>query len=88
MQIITIEDQDFPALLDLFNSSEQLGNYTKGNSVQIVRANKKLVMVSLGLDPKKIAVRPVRNTNEAKQVAKRLLELEEKRGNLVNYDVA
>ena len=86
MQIITIEDQDFPALLDLFKSSESMGSYTKGGNIQMVKANNRLVMISPGENPHKIAVRPVRNIREAESVARRLLELEANRGNQVNFD--
>lgn len=75
MHFITIDDQDFPELLELFNKSMEVGHFTKDGKVQIVKANNRLVMVSPGMSPETIAVKPVRTQDEALSVARRLLAL-------------
>ncbi len=81
MQIITIDDQDFPHLLEAFEHSKEIGVYMRDGQVQVVRANNQLVMVSRGeSDPEKIAIKPARGLGEAEQIAKRVLELEAQRG--------
>ena len=76
MHFITIDDQDFPELLELFQNSTEIGHYTKNGKVQIVRANKRLVMVSPSGAPETIAIKPVRTRDEALKVARKLLALE------------
>ncbi|MCI5065113.1 hypothetical protein MRY87_05270 [bacterium] len=78
MHIITFEDHDFPELLELYHRSPEVGRYTTEGQVQIVRANKRLVMVSPSENsksiPKQITITPVRNREEAVSVAQQLLE--------------
>ncbi|MCB0321572.1 MAG: hypothetical protein KDD60_11660 [Bdellovibrionales bacterium] len=85
MHIITVDDQDFPDLLELFQHSSPIGNFVKDGKVQFVRTNQRLVMVSCGNTPDRIAVQPVRNTSEAESIAKQLLEVEEALGRIVTY---
>ena len=85
MHIITIEDFDFPDLLEVFDQASPVGNYIKDGKVQFVRANAKLVMVSAGNDPERIAVRPARDLTEAEELARQLLLAEEDNGSTVIY---
>ena len=80
MHIFTIEDQDFPELLELFQNSRLVGRFTENGEVQFVRANQRLVMVSPQAS-EQIFVKPVRTQDEALTVAKQLLQLEAERGN-------
>ncbi|MCB0329329.1 MAG: hypothetical protein KDD70_06690 [Bdellovibrionales bacterium] len=83
MQIFTVDDHDFPELLELFQNARVIGRFTDNGKVQFVRANKRLVMVSHGVTPESIAVRPVRTKDEALSVARALLAGEAVRGNSI-----
>lgn len=73
MHIFTVDDQDFPELLELFQSSKLVGRFNEEGKVQVVRANQRLVMVSPGETLESILVQPARNQTEALSLAKELL---------------
>ena len=83
MQIITIDDLDFPAVLEALNAGTAVGQYWRDGTVQIVYVTRQFVLVSQGDDPKKIAIRPARGISEAETIAMRLLDKEKSRGNRV-----
>ena len=79
MHIITIDDQDFPAVLDLFQKSKLVAQYMMNGRIQLVRANKRLVMVSPSNTPETIAIKPDRSEKEAHKLAEELLAIERTR---------
>lgn len=87
MQIITIEDHDFPELLSALQEARIVGRYVRGGKVQIVKINNRFMMVSPADDPQKIAIRPARSLTEAEQLALAYLEREELRGTEVERQV-
>ena len=86
MQIISIDDCDFPVLLDAFKNAKEIGSFTKNGQVQIVRACEKFMMITPGGETKKIAIKPVRNQQEANQLARRFLNREKERGSEVAFE--
>ena len=86
MQIITLADLDFSVILDAFTGGKKIGSYFRDGKVQIVRATSHFVLVSHDLPPQKIALKPVRNLNEATLYAKRLLEREKERGSSITVE--
>ena len=83
MQIITIDDADFPSLLEAFKCGKTVGRYWNKGRVQVVCATSQFLLVSHGEDPTKIALKPARGISEAEDFALRLLNRERARGNQV-----
>lgn len=80
MQIISIDDCDFPSLLEALHHAKEIGSYTKNGQVQIVRACEKFLMITPEGETKKIAIKPARNQSEADQLARQFLNREKQRG--------
>lgn len=83
MQILTIDDADFPHLLGAWKDAAVVGQYNKNNKVQFVRATSQFVLVAPAEDPSKIAIKPARGLTEATELALRILKREKERGNAV-----
>ena len=73
MHIVTVDDHDFPALLELFQRSKSVGQFAKDGRIQLVRANKRLLMICSSGAPGEIAIRPVRSETEALRIARELI---------------
>jgi hypothetical protein len=86
MQIISIDDCDFPVLLSAYNNAKEIGSFTKNGHVQIVRASEKFMMITPDGETKKIAIKPVRNQQEANQLARQFLNRERERGSDVAFE--
>jgi hypothetical protein len=84
MQILTIDDADFPHLLGAWKDAALVGTYSRNNKVQFVRATNQFVLVAPAEDPSKIAIKPARGINEATEIALRILKREKDRGNSVD----
>lgn len=76
MQIITLENDEFPLLLDAFRSAKTIGRYTRGSEVHLVKVTEHFVLVMNEFQGKEIALRPVRNVSEATTQGTHLLEKE------------
>lgn len=85
MQIITINDCDFPKLLEILAQAREIGKYTKNGQVQIVRACERFMLISPENSPEKIAIKPARNQSEAATLGKQFLNREQQRGSSVEY---
>jgi len=85
MHIITNDDFDFADLLSCLQDSVLVGHYWQDGKIQVVRANKRLMMVSSYRKPKKIAIKPARNLGEAEDLAMRFLMHQGEDGLEVDY---
>ena len=85
MQIITVDDCDFPSLLETLLHAREIGKYTKNGQVQIVRACERFMLISPENSPQKIAIKPARNQSEAMTLGKQFLAREKQRGSEVEY---
>ena len=85
MQILTIEDSDFNALLSAFRQGREVGKYWRGGKVQVVCATRQFMLVTSSHNgsPEKIAIKPARSLSEAETLALQLLIKEEQRGSEV-----
>ena len=83
MQILTIDDLDFPNLLTAFKEGTTVGHYIKDGKTQVVCVTSQFMLVSQGVEPEKIAIKPARNTKEAESYALRFLHREKERGSTV-----
>ena len=83
MQIITIADKDFDALVQAVREGREMGRYWKKGSMQVVCATKQFLIVTSEANPQKIAIKPARSLGEAEELALKLLAREEERGNQV-----
>lgn len=86
MQIISIDDSDFPSVLETLLHAKEIGKYTKNGRVQIVRASEKFMLISPEDNPQKIALKPVKSQNEADQLARQFLNRESMRGSAVEVE--
>ena len=88
MHIFTLDDQDFPYLLEAWSDAQPVGRYWKKGKVQIVRATKQFVLVARGEGaPTKIALRPARNLTEAQALALDFLGRKANDGSDIELDV-
>ena len=85
MQIMTIEDLDFPDLLLAWRDGKDVGNCLKNGKIQMVKATAQFVLISTSGSPTKIAIRPARSLSEAENLAKQYLEREKARGSQVAF---
>ena len=83
MQIFTIDDLDFPVLLEAFQAGKPIGRYWRDGKVQLVYATTQFVFVAQGEKPEKLALKPARGLFEAEEFALRLLAREKERGSQV-----
>ena len=83
MQIITIEDHDFPSVLELARSATAVGRYWRSGKVQMLLATNKFMLVLPDENPNKIGLRPVRSHEEATDLCRAFLKREEERGSKV-----
>jgi len=83
MQVITIDDQDFSALVSALREAKRVGKFWHKGKLQVVCATRQFVLVSSDTAPDKIAIRPARNLSEAETLAMELLMKEEQQGNQV-----
>lgn len=81
MQILKPEDDEFSTLSDAYKEAKPVGRYWRKGVPQEIRATSQFMMISAENFPEKIAIKAVRNLKEAERLARRLLDLEEKRGN-------
>ena len=84
MQIITIDNQDFPALLDQLRQAKAIGSYARDNGqVLVVYATDCFMLVAAEGTPAKIALRPARSIHESEELARAHLRREQERGSLI-----
>jgi hypothetical protein len=88
MQIITIENSDFPLLLDAFRAAKPVGSYAKEGSVFLVKATEHFVLIMPERQSEQIALRPVHNLHEATQHGCQLLLKEQEKGAKVEFSIA
>ena len=86
MQIITTEDVEFPKLVESLRGGTLVGRYWKDDRVQIVCATPQFLLVALGDNPEKIAIKPTLSISESEQLGRRLLAREQNRGNKVELE--
>jgi hypothetical protein len=86
MQVITIDDQDFSALVSALRDAKRVGHYWRKGQLQVVCATRQFVLVSSDGAPNKIAIRPARNLSEAETLAMQLLMQEEQQGNEIKVN--
>lgn len=80
MQIITLDNIDFPSLQDSLNRAHKIGTYIRDGRTHLVFANPQFVFVTaLGVDGK-IAIKPSRSMTESTAFAKQILNREAARG--------
>lgn len=87
MQIISINDCDFPSLLHVLQNAKHIGTFKKNGLIQIVRASDRFLLISPEENPQKIAIKPVRTQNEADQLGRQFLAREKQRGSDVEEGV-
>ncbi|MBX7145382.1 MAG: hypothetical protein K1X79_13100 [Oligoflexia bacterium] len=83
MQIITIDNVDFPHLMNAFGDAKDVGRYWRNGQVQVVRATTQFLLVFCESNPGKIAIKPARNLTDACNLGTQLLIREEARGNRI-----
>lgn len=83
MQILTIDDADFPEILSAFRSAKDVGRYWKNGKVQVVRVSQHFMFVLNEQNLEQIAIKPVRSFTDAQALGRQLLMREEQRGNRV-----
>lgn len=86
MLIVTIEDADFPHLLEALRGARPLGRCLKNGEALIISITEKFVLLSSGDSPIKIAVTPARGMINAEQLARELLVREREQGHQVEFD--
>jgi len=81
MQIIELEDEDFPFLLTAFKEAKRIGKYvnSQGNAL-LVHATIQFMLVSPEHEPTKIGIKPSRSQNESEKLALQHLKEEKDRG--------
>ncbi|MCO6429477.1 MAG: hypothetical protein J5J00_01355 [Deltaproteobacteria bacterium] len=85
MQIITMDDSDFPALLTAWRGGKCVGRYWEHGKVRTVCASPQYLIVSSGNGTSKFAYKPTRSLDEAWSLARQLLSRQESRGNKVEF---
>ena len=86
MQIVTIDDQDFPQLQLALKRGKAVGTYWRQGSIRKVLATKEFVIVCLPQDPDKVGIKHARSLAEAESLALTLLIRERRRGNEVQLE--
>ena len=86
MQIYTVEDQDFPVLLDALKSGTAVGKYERNGKVHLVFATKQFMMIASENDETKIAIKPCRSITESASLALQYLKNERARGGEVHLE--
>ena len=81
MQIISVENAEFPKLLLAWREGKNVGRYWRDGKVQIVSATNQFVLIAYEDNPQKIALKPARGISEAEAIALQLLNREQSRGN-------
>lgn len=85
MLIITLEDLSFPQLATAWRDGTVAGQFWRKETVHIVCITPTYVLVSDGEDPRRLAIKPTKNIDEARDFAKQLLSKEVGRGNRVEF---
>jgi hypothetical protein len=86
MQIITLEDSDFPVLLTELRSGKPIGRYVRENGkALVVYATRNFMLVSAECSPSKIGLRPARSLHESEELAREYLKREQERGSWVEF---
>jgi len=80
MQIISINDCDFPSLLEVLQHAKEIGKYTKNGQIQVVKASDRFLLISPEEAPQRIAIKPVRTQGEAASLGRQFLAREKQRG--------
>lgn len=83
MQIFTLDDVDFPALLKEFDQGHLIGKYYRSGQMLLVHVNPHYIFIADGQQPTHIAVKPARDLQEAQSFALEYLHRELRRGNPV-----
>lgn len=84
LQIITVDDQDFHALLEHFRSSTKIAEFKEeSGQIQMVAISKQFLMVAPRDTPDHIAISPSHSTQESLCLAQKYLDHYEKEGNSV-----
>lgn len=83
MQIITLDHEIFPDLLDAFHGSKCVGHFWKAGKLRTVSASSQFLIISSEKNTDKLAYKPTRSFEEAVAMALQVLNREEKRGNQV-----
>ncbi|MCB0310724.1 MAG: hypothetical protein KDD42_05790 [Bdellovibrionales bacterium] len=86
MQIITLDDKDFPHLLAAFHDGKEIGRYWSKGCAHVVCATRQFVLIGDSENPAKIAIKPARNIGEAERLALQFLSREQERGNEVSFE--
>lgn len=83
MQIITIEDSQFPELLIAWKDGKCIGRFWRNGKPRTVCATRQFLLVSSENGTSKFAVKPTTSIEESLRLAIQLLKREEERGNPV-----
>lgn len=83
MQIITIDNLDFPHLMNAFTDAKDVGRYWRNGHVQVVRATTQFLLIFSEANPGKIAIKPARSLSDACTLGSQLLSREQARGNKI-----
>jgi hypothetical protein len=83
MHIVSLNNEEFPRLLTAWISGKRVGRYWKDDQIILVTVTSQYVLAAPEQTPQKLAVKPVRNMDEAESVALTLIHKEELRGSEV-----
>lgn len=83
MQIISLDDHDFPAVLELAQGGQSVGRIWRNGRIQVVTVTPNFMFVCPERAPGRVALTPVRSLQEAVSMAHQFLHREEERGNRV-----
>ena len=83
MQIITMDDVEFPNFLQRSKQGREVGRYWSNDRIHLVFATSQFLIVWCEEGPVKIAIKPTRTQNEAVAFGRHLLKREAKRGSRV-----
>jgi|GEM_PF-2400838 len=83
MQILTLDDADFPDLMRAWSDGRRVGSFTRDGKVQVVTVTPRLVLILSESTQDRIAIKPARSVTEAENVAREILERARERGNEV-----
>lgn len=83
MQIITLNDVEFPIFLERSKGGKEVGRYWSQDKIHLVFATPQFLIVWCEETPEKIAFKPTRTQNEAVAFGHHLLKREAKRGSRI-----
>jgi len=85
MQIITLDNVEFPSFVDRSKRGQEVGRYWSQDKIHLVFATPQFLIVWCEETPEKIAFKPTRTQNEALAFGFHLLKREAKRGSRVEF---